>query len=224
MDLDQYRDVAARVAAAAARVDRSADEVTLVAVSKGQSVDAIDALYRFGHRDFGENRAQEMAGKAAQLPGDIRWHFVGTLQSNKVRMVRNITWLLHSVDRESLAEAWIKGLGAPPPVLIQVDVGEEAQKGGVAPETLRQLWDRCAELDLTVRGLMTIPPQSDDPVEVRRYFTALRVARDKLAEETGSHLQLSMGMTDDFEIAIEEGASMIRVGRAIFGPRLLQDQ
>ncbi len=223
MDLDHYRDVAERVSAAATRVNRTADEVTLVAVSKGQSVEAIEALYRFGHRDFGENRAQEMAGKAAQLPGDIRWHFVGTLQSNKVRLVRNITWLLHSVDRESLAKSWVKGIGAPPPILIQVDVGDEAQKGGVAPENVEQLWKRCAELGLTVRGLMTIPPQSDDPEEARRFFTSLRVARDNLAGKTESGLVLSMGMTDDFEIAIEEGASMIRVGRAIFGPRLLQD-
>ncbi len=223
MDLGHFREVSERVAAEAARSNRTPEEVTLVAVSKGQSVDAITALYRSGHRDFGENRAQEMAEKAADLPGDIRWHFVGTLQSNKVRIVRNITWLLHSVDRASLAKAWVKGIGAPPPILIQVDVGDEEQKGGVNPEGLQQLWERCAEIKLDVQGLMAIPPQSDHPEGSRPYFAALRAAGENLAAKTDSDLVLSMGMTDDFEIAIEEGASMIRVGRAIFGPRLLQD-
>jgi uncharacterized pyridoxal phosphate-containing UPF0001 family protein len=131
--------------------------------------------------------------------------------------------LLHSVDRASLAKAWVKGIGEPPPVLIQVDVGDEAQKGGVAPDSLLDLWHKVNAIGLRVRGLMTIPPVGDQPDDSRPYFAALRSARDGLALESGSRLELSMGMTDDFEIAIEEGASMIRIGRAIFGPRLLQD-
>jgi pyridoxal phosphate enzyme (YggS family) len=223
MDVERYRAVARRVNEARERSGRSGDEITLIAVSKGQPVEEIGALYELGHRDFGEDRAQEMAEKAAQLPKDIRWHYVGRLQTNKVRLVRNVTSLLHSVDRESLAKAWVKGIGEPPPVLIQVDVGDEPQKGGVAPDSLLDLWHKANAVGLRVRGLMTIPPVGDRPDASRPYFAALRSARDGLAAESGSRLALSMGMTDDFEIAIEEGASMIRVGRAIFGPRLLQD-
>jgi pyridoxal phosphate enzyme (YggS family) len=223
MDVERYRAVARRVNEARERSGRSGDEITLIAVSKGQPVEEIGALYELGHRDFGENRAQEMAEMAAQLPKDIRWHYVGRLQTNKVRLVRNVTSLLHSVDRESLAKAWVKGIGEPPPVLIQVDVGDEPQKGGVAPDSLLDLWHKANAVGLRVRGLMTIPPVGDLPDASRPYFAALRSARDGLAAESGSRLALSMGMTDDFEIAIEEGASMIRVGRAIFGPRLLQD-
>jgi PLP dependent protein len=206
--------------AAVERSGRKRDDVTLVAVSKNQPVEAIASLYRVGHRDFGENRAQEMSNKAAQLPDDIRWHFVGALQSNKTRLVRGVTWLLHSVDRVSLAKAWLKGPGDPPPVLLQVDVGDEDQKGGVAPGDLAGLRDHVTELGLNIRGLMTIPPQTDNPEASRPFFVALRAARDGLSIDPGSVMELSMGMTDDFEIAIEEGASMIRVGRAIFGPRL----
>lgn len=223
MDLERFRAVEARVNEAAARSGRSAAGVTLIAVSKSQPVEAIAGLYELGHRDFGENRAQEMADKATQLPDDIRWHYVGTLQSNKVRLVRNLTWLLHSVDRPSLAKAWVKGIGEPPPILIQVDVGDEPQKGGVAPDALADLWQKATSLGLKVHGLMTIPPLGDRPEDSRPYFAALRSAGDNLEVDSRSELVISMGMTDDFEIAIEEGASMIRVGRAIFGPRLLQD-
>jgi pyridoxal phosphate enzyme (YggS family) len=219
MDSLSYQEVVERVAAAASRADRRADEVTLVAVSKTKSADEIRAVYDLGHRVFGENRAQELAAKAPELPRDLQWHFVGELQSNKARVVRPIVELLHSMDRESLAAAWLKGIGLAPPVLIEVNMGEEVQKGGVSPENLRPVAGRLVEMGLDVRGLMAIPPIPDVAEDSRPYFSRLRDLRDSLVGDLPQAKELSMGMTDDFEVAIEEGASIIRVGRAIFGPR-----
>lgn len=128
-----YSDVMERVASAAAASGRSVDDITIVAVSKTMSTTEMMAVYDLGHRDFGENRAGELAEKADELPGDIRWHFVGALQSNKTRLVRGIVTLLHSMDRRSLGKAWMKGQGLAPPVLAQVNIGEEPQKSGVDP-------------------------------------------------------------------------------------------
>jgi hypothetical protein len=214
-----YQEVVARAAAAAARAGRSAEEVTVVAVSKAKPASDIEAVYAMGHRDFGENRAQEMAEKASRLPDDIRWHFVGGLQANKARLVRPMTHLLHSMDRESLAAAWAKGSGLPPPVLLQVNTGREPQKSGVMPEQARDTLERIVELGLEVRGLMAIPPISDDPQAQRAHFALLRDLRDDLSRDHPGIEELSMGMTDDFEVAVEEGSSIIRVGRAIFGER-----
>ncbi|HSK06487.1 MAG TPA: YggS family pyridoxal phosphate-dependent enzyme [Acidimicrobiia bacterium] len=214
-----YQEVVSRAASAAERAGRTPDSVTLVAVSKSKPISDIEAVYQMGHRDFGENRAQEMAEKATGLPGDIRWHFVGGLQANKARMVRPITHLLHSMDRESLAAAWAKGNGLPPPVLLQVNTGREPQKSGVMPERARETLERIVELGLEVRGLMAIPPISDDPEAQRPHFALLRHLRDDLSRDHPGIEELSMGMTDDFEVAVEEGSSIIRVGRAIFGER-----
>lgn len=214
-----YREVMDRVATVAERVGRSPDDITVVAVSKTMSRDDIMAVYDQGHRDFGENRAGELAEKAPALPGDIRWHFVGALQSNKARMVRGVTHLLHSMDRRSLGEAWMKGHGLPPPVLAQVNVGDESQKSGVSIEELPGAIDWMVGMGLDVRGLMAIPPLPDRPEDSRVHFQTLRDLRDQVGVEHPSVAELSMGMTDDYEVAIDEGASMIRVGRAIFGPR-----
>jgi len=214
-----YEDVVTRMTAAAERVGRDPSSITLVAVSKAKSVADIEAIYGLGHRDFGENRAQEMAEKAARLPDDIRWHFVGGLQTNKARLIRPITHLLHSMDRPSLAGAWAKGSGLPPPVLLQVNTGHELQKSGVAPDDARSTLSEVLSLGLDVRGLMAIPPLSEDPEAQRPHFAMLRKLRSELAAEHPGIIELSMGMTDDFEIAIEEGSSIIRVGRAIFGER-----
>jgi pyridoxal phosphate enzyme (YggS family) len=216
MSLDEVR---GRLEAAARRVGRDPAEVTLVAVSKSHTVDDIAAVYASGHRDFGENRAQEMAEKAVHLPDDIRWHFVGGLQSNKVRLIRPITDLLHSMDRASLAAAWAKGPGLPPPVLLQVNTGREPQKSGVVPEETAEVLERIVGVGLEVRGLMAIPPISDDQERQRPHFAALRELRASLAPAYPGLTELSMGMSDDFEVAVEEGSTMIRVGRAIFGPR-----
>ncbi|HSJ83946.1 MAG TPA: YggS family pyridoxal phosphate-dependent enzyme [Acidimicrobiia bacterium] len=214
-----YEEVVARVASAAVRAGRDPAAITLVAVSKAKPVSDIEAVYELGHRDFGENRAQEMAEKAAVLPTDIRWHFIGALQTNKARLVRPITHLLHSMDRESLAGAWAKGNGLPPPVLLQVNTGQEPQKSGVMPAKARETLEAIAAMGLEVLGLMAIPPITDDPEEQRPHFALLRTLRDDLARDHPSVEELSMGMTDDFEVAVEEGSSIIRVGRAIFGER-----
>lgn len=214
-----YAEVLDRVAQAAERSDRRPDDITLVAVSKTFSPEEILTVYEQGHRDFGENRAGEMAEKAAQLPKDIRWHFVGSLQSNKARVVRPITHLLHSMDRKSLASAWMKGIGLPPPTLLQVNVGEEPQKSGVMPAEVGDTLTELTGMGLEVRGLMAIPPIPETPEESRPFFGILRRLRDEVVGEFPTVTELSMGMTDDFEVAIEEGASIIRVGRAIFGPR-----
>lgn len=214
-----FSEVMQRVEDAAVRAGRDPGDVTVVAVSKTMSHDDILAVYDQGHRDFGENRAQEMAEKAPRLPEDIRWHFVGALQSNKVRMVRSPTHLLHSMDRRSLAKAWLKGHGLPPPVLIQVNVGEEPQKSGVHPDEIGETVDWMTAMGLDVRGLMAIPPLPEHAEDSRPHFAMLRRLRDSAAETRPGFTELSMGMTDDFEVAIAEGASIIRVGRAIFGPR-----
>jgi pyridoxal phosphate enzyme (YggS family) len=219
MALMGYLAVVSRIAEACDRVGRDPAEITLVAVSKTKSVAEILDVYDRGHRDFGENRAAELAEKAPRLPTDITWHFVGALQSRKARTVRPITSLLHSMDRRSLASAWLKGQGHAPPVLMQVNVGEEEQKSGVAPEDVPEALDWMAAMGLDVRGLMAIPPIPSEPEDSRPYFRQLREIRDRVSIEHPSTAELSMGMTDDFEVAIEEGASIIRVGRAIFGPR-----
>lgn len=214
-----YREVLSRVASAASASGRSPEEITLVAVSKAKSPEEVMGIYEQGHRDFGENRARELAGKAEQLPDDIRWHFVGALQSNKTDLVRGRTHLLHSMDRRSLAAAWLKGPGLPPPVLLQVNVGGEAQKSGVEPALAGDTLEMLLGMGLEVRGLMTLPPAPDRAEDSRQYFRATKELRDRLRVVHPGVEGLSMGMTDDFEVAIEEGASIIRVGRAIFGPR-----
>ncbi|MGH8946809.1 MAG: YggS family pyridoxal phosphate-dependent enzyme [Acidimicrobiia bacterium] len=214
-----YPEVMSRIESAARGCGRTAEEITLVAVSKAKDPKDVMAIYEQGHRHFGENRAREMARKAEHLPDDIRWHFVGALQSNKTTLVRERTHLLHSMDRRSLATAWLKGPGPPPPVLLQVNVGGEAQKSGIEPEEAGETVEWMRGMGLEVRGLMTLPPAPDRPEDSRPYFRAIRELRDRLRADHPDLEDLSMGMTDDFEVAIEEGASIIRVGRAIFGPR-----
>ncbi len=200
-----------RIAASATAAGRSAGSVTLVVITKGRSVAEIEAVYAQGQRDFGENRAQELATKAPLLPDDIRWHFVGPLQRNKVPKVRGT--LLHSLDRERLARAWV---GAP--ALVQVNIGRESQKHGVAPEDALAFVDACRGLGVDVRGLMALPPQVTHPEQARPSFRALRELRDEAITHYPEVRELSMGMTDDFEVAVAEGATMVRIGRAIFGP------
>lgn len=210
------RTVEDRIAEACVRAGRERSEVTLVAVTKGQSVETIRGLYDQGHRDFGENRAQELRDKVGELPADIRWHFVGPLQTNKVRVVRPAVVVLHSMDREALAVAWLKGQGQPPPVYLQVNVGAEEQKSGVSRAEAPRFCARLVSLGIEVIGLMAIPPLADDPETARPHFSSLRELRDEIVVEHPSVVGLSMGMTDDFEVAISEGATSIRVGRAIF--------
>ncbi|GIU92930.1 MAG: UPF0001 protein [Acidimicrobiia bacterium] len=211
-------DVASRIVQACVRSGRDPGEVSLVVVTKGRTVDEIAELYRLGHRVFGENRAQELADKHGRLPRDVEWHFVGPLQTNKVRLVRPVVRLLHSLDRRSLAEAWMKGPGKPPPALLQVNVGREPQKHGVDPADVDRVCDEFLALGVPLVGVMAIPPIPENPEASRPYFRRLREIRDRLRRVHPQIRELSMGMSDDFEVAVEEGATIVRVGRAIFEP------
>lgn len=213
---DRYADVVDRVRAAAEAVGRSGNDVVVVAVSKGRDVSTIRCLYDIGHRDFGENRAQELREKVPLLPDDIRWHFIGPLQTNKVRIVRPGVAALHSLDRMSLATAWMKGAGEPPPAYLQVNIGGEEQKSGVAVGEVTETLDRMARLSVPVVGLMAIPPLTDEAEASRPYFVAMRELRDRIVVDHPRVSGLSMGMTNDFDVAVGEGATVIRVGRAIF--------
>lgn len=223
----RWREVTARVAAACARAGRSAAEVTIVAVSKTHPAEAVRAARAAGATDFGENYAQELAAKAAELaagasPPPIRWHFIGRLQRNKVRLVAGRVALVHAVDTVELAEELGKRAGgAVQPILLAVNLAGEATKGGVtalaAPAIARAL---AGVAGTSLDGLMTMPPPADDPEAGRPQFEALRALRDRLAGELGRPLPvLSMGMSHDFEVAIACGATHVRIGTAIFGSR-----
>lgn len=204
-----------RMAEAAARSGRDVDEITLVAVCKGRSDAEVLAVYDQGVRDFGENRAEALAARAPGLPADIRWHLVGTVQRRKVKLALPVTFLLHSLDRESLARSWASA-PEPPPVLVQVNIAREEQKHGVPPEGAAGLIEVARDCGIDVRGLMTIPPLPERPTDSAKWFDGLRELRDALLPDLPGLTELSMGMTDDFEVAISSGATIIRVGRAIF--------
>lgn len=212
--------VQGRIARACERVGRDPAGARVVAVSKVHGPDAIREAYAAGQRDFGENYAQEMVEKAralSDLPG-LSWRFVGHLQRNKAKQVIGVARAVETVSSAKLAVELDKLAGAASTrldVLVQVNVGGEAQKSGCAPGELRDLVSAvraCASLDL--RGLMTVPPHTDDPEGARPYFGELRALAERHALA-----DLSMGMTHDLEIAVEEGATILRVGTAIFGPR-----
>jgi pyridoxal phosphate enzyme (YggS family) len=212
--------VRARIEAACARAGRDPAEVTLVAVSKRQSADAIRAAYAAGQRVFGENYVQELAQKAAALADleALRLHFIGHLQRNKAKAVRKVAYAVETVDSVGLADA-LEAAGRDHadvlPVLVQVNVAREPQKSGCDPDALPALVAHVRALpSLRLEGLMTVPPASEDPEAARRYFRTVRA----LAAEHGLSA-LSMGMSADLEVAIEEGATLVRVGTAIFGAR-----
>ena len=202
-----------RIASAARRAGRDTASVTVVAASKTVEPARVRAVVAAGIADVGENRAQELVAKApvcADLA--VRWHFLGQLQRNKVRaLAPHVAWW-HTVDRVALGdEIARRAPGAS--VLIQVNLGGEAQKGGCAPGDVAPLVEALADRDVRVRGLMTVPPDDGEP---RRWFAQLRELADALQLP-----ELSMGMSGDYEIAVEEGATMVRVGRALFGARRL---
>jgi pyridoxal phosphate enzyme (YggS family) len=205
--------VRARIAAAAARAGRDPGSVLLVGASKTVPVERLRDALRDGLTDLGENRAQELLAKAPELARDAsppRWHFLGRVQRNKVKALADWIVCWQSVDREELGvEIARRAPGAR--VLVEVDIAGEPQKGGCLPEAAPGLVERLAALGLRVDGLMALPPQGDEP---RPWFAAVR----ELAERIGVR-ELSMGMSDDYEVAVEEGATIVRVGRALFGPR-----
>jgi pyridoxal phosphate enzyme (YggS family) len=215
--------VRAAVAAVAEGCGRDPAGITIVGVSKYASDEAVRAAYDEGLRHFGENRADGFVARAELLPADVLMHFVGRLQGNKVRHVRPITHLLHSLDRPELAGYWMKGPGSPPPVLIEVNLAGEEQKGGIAPEGTARLIEEATALGIEVRGLMTVPPVAATPEDSRPWFRALRELRDRLRPDHPGLEELSMGMSDDYAVAVEEGATFLRVGRAIFEPERTRD-
>lgn len=221
--------VQARIAATAARAGRSVDDVALAAVSKTQPLSVIEEAYAAGQRDFGENRLEELWQKVelARERGltEIRWHMIGSIQSRKTLQAVGPFVLIHSVDRLKIANRLsldAVAAGRALDVLIEVNVSREASKHGFGPDELREAAsDLLALPGLSIHGLMTMAPVAENPEEVRPYFRELRLLRDELA---GTYPQadwrhLSMGMTQDFEAAVEEGATIVRVGSAIFGPR-----
>lgn len=217
--LDQIRE---RVAAAAVRSGRAPDAVGIVAVSKTKPAALIREAIAAGCVDFGENYVQELQEKAAALASlKARWHFIGHAQRNKAKALVDVAGLslVHGVDSVRLAHALDAKAERALDVLIQVNVSGEASKSGCAPEQAAELLAAIASSQhLRCRGLMTMPPEGD-PEEARPLFRKLRVLRDSLGEALGDLPELSMGMSHDFEVAIEEGATLVRVGSAIFGPR-----
>jgi hypothetical protein len=213
--------VRARIAAAARAAGRSPESVRLLAVSKKMPADDVRAAIAAGQRAFGENYAQELRDKSALLaaePVPPEWHFIGPLQSNKVKYVAGRVALMHSVDSPGLLDA-LEARRAPQRCLVQVNVAGEASKRGIAPADLPALLDRFAAMThVRCEGLMLIPPRGD----ARPHFAALRALRDREAVPARPNVdlrELSMGMTDDLEVAVAEGATIVRVGTAIFGPR-----
>ena len=223
---DNFEAVEKKVADACKRAGRDRSEVTLIAVSKTKPVDMLREVYDAGARDFGENKVQEICEKYDQLPSDIKWHMIGHLQRNKVKQVIDKAAMIHSVDSYRLAQeisvqAQKKGLTIP--ILIEVNIAGEESKFGISAEDTIQLVEEVAALpNLSIRGLMTIAPYVVDAEENRLYFRQIKQLSVDIKNKNIDNVTmdiLSMGMTGDYEVAIEEGATMVRVGTGIFGAR-----
>jgi pyridoxal phosphate enzyme (YggS family) len=218
-----------RIADACRRAGREAGEVVLVGASKTQPPEILRAAWDAGLRVFGENRVQEALGKSRELPDGIEWHLIGPLQTNKVRAALDLFRTIHSIDRPKVAEAIDReaaARGLTVTGLLEVNLGGEESKHGFTPEALIAAARPLAALThLRIAGLMSIPPPGASPEDSRPWFRRLRALRDELAatsEWAGFAGWLSMGMSDDFEVAIEEGATHVRVGTALFGARAAQ--
>ena len=196
--------------------------VQLVAVSKFKPVSALLEAYAAGQRAFGENRPQEMAAKAKELPADIQWHFIGHLQTNKVKQVVPYATLIHSVDSERLLaeiDKVARSLGKTVDILLEIHIAEESTKQGLTADEARALAGRMAEFpNVRLRGVMGMATFTDDMTQVRREFHALKVLADELSVIPGCD-QISMGMSEDWPVAVEEGTTLVRIGTSIFGKR-----
>ena len=226
--LARFNDVRKKVEGAALRCNRSTDEITLIAISKTHPTETLRTAIDFGIRDLGENRVQEAEAKITELGREAaRWHLVGHLQENKARRAIGLFHVIHSIDSVSLARRLDRLCVSEGkdelPVLIQINLGGEENKTGADPTALTTLVEAVTDCQrLRLIGLMTLPPYFENPEDGRSYFKTLREVRDQLKSEGrfgDGPGELSMGMSHDFEIAIEEGATMIRVGTAIFGER-----
>jgi len=221
------RAVRARIEAACGRAGRDPGEVTLVAVTKTHPIEAIRRAIEAGLTVFGENRVQEGTRKIEALRPefpDLSWRLIGRLQTNKAKSAVRYFEEIQSVDRTALLDVLAREAGSTGrsvPIYVEMNVGGEASKGGAAaPEIDGLVADAASRPGIELRGLMTVPPFSEDPEDSRPFFRTLRETRDRISRETGAALAgLSMGMSHDFEVAIEEGATVVRVGTAIFGAR-----
>ncbi len=218
--------VETKIAAACARAGRERADVMLIAVSKTKPVEMLTEAYDTGVRDFGENKAQEMCDKIPKLPADIRWHMIGHLQRNKVKYIIDQAALIHSVDTYRLAEEiniQAKKRGIIVPILVEVNIAGERSKFGASAEDAMLLVEEIAALEnLRIKGLMTIAPYVVDAEENRPYFRKIKQLSVDITNKNIDNVSmevLSMGMTGDYEVAIEEGATMVRVGTGIFGER-----
>lgn len=232
MLLERISSVSKKITYAALRTGRNPEEIKLIAVTKSQPIDKIKEAAQLGLRIFGENRVQEAKAKIQQV-GDfidqwkmnIEWHMIGHLQSNKVKDAVRLFTMIHSLDSEKLAiliNKEAEKINKIQRVLIQVKLSEEESKYGVKEEEVERLIESCLNLkNIKVEGLMTIPPYFENPEDVRIYFRRLRKIRDELNKKGYDFIkELSMGMSNDFEVAIEEGSTMVRIGTAIFGQRI----
>ena len=223
---DNLKQVEDNIAKACARAGRDRSEVTLIAVSKTKPVEMLQEIYDEGVRTFGENKVQEICEKYEQLPSDIKWHMIGHLQRNKVKQVIDKAALIHSVDSYRLAQeisvqAQKKNICMP--ILVEVNIAQEESKFGISADDTIQLVEEIAALpNLEIKGLMTIAPFVTDPEENRTYFRQIKQLSVDIKNKNIDNVSmdvLSMGMTGDYEVAIEEGATMVRVGTGIFGAR-----
>lgn len=226
MLIDNFKEVEDKIQKACIRVGRDRNEVTLIAVSKTKPIEMLNEAYSFGTRVFGENKVQEIVDKYDVLPKDIHWHMIGHLQRNKVKYIIDKVELIHSVDSIRLAEAIEKEAAKKEitvNILIEVNVAKEESKFGLMPEELESFVEEVSKFKhIRVCGLMTIAPFVEDPEENRPHFQRLRKLSVDIERKKSDNVTmsvLSMGMTNDYEIAIEEGATMVRVGTGLFGAR-----
>ena len=210
-----------RIAAACERAGRPRDSVRLLAVSKTKPPEAIREAANCGLRLFGENKVQEAQSKIPMCPAGLEWHLIGHLQSNKAKLAASLFQMIHSVDSLKLLRALDAHAGTSLPVLLQVNVSGESSKSGMTPEEVAEVIEAANQMQkVEVHGLMSIPPFTADPEKARDHFVALRELRDRLQQETGTPLpELSMGMSHDLEVAIEEGSTWVRIGTDLFGER-----
>lgn len=220
---DNVRDVAGRISRAAAKAGRRVEDIQLVAITKTVDIDMIREAIEAGVRVFGENYLQEARGKIAAIGHGVEWHMTGHLQRNKARDAVNLFDMVQTIDSLELAQELDKRARSAGKVisgLIEINIGGEGSKSGISEDELIPLLDSIKVMNnLTIQGLMTIPPYFDDVEKVRPYFKTLRDLSNKANDEGFSLKELSMGMSHDFEVAVEEGATMVRIGTAIFGER-----
>lgn len=221
---ERYESIVRRIESACSRADRSPIEVTLLGASKRQPIARLEGAYEAGLRDFAENRVQEAEDKKPRLPGDVRWHLIGPLQSNKARKAVELFDVFHAVDRLKIARHLDSEAGRSNRVLdcfLEVNLGEEESKHGFLPGQLNDVFEQVLALEnLQILGLMAIPPLSETPAQARPWFVELRERAVELRKvDPEFEGLLSMGMSSDFEVAIEEGATHVRIGTLLFGER-----